>query len=172
MDIWAPIHGITVDRFAELSAEIANENDPEKQAGIVGAHGVQRPDWEAARAGWTARVQDMSLLGAVATRYWPLYHAAVQRKQAGPQPAPYNAQAQDAGAQVGNAFNSLGNAVGSFFDGAVGAFAPGARVTVQWNDGNRYPATVSQPLQNGQLEVAFPDGRRVWVPQGVVSAIY
>lgn len=296
MDPWAPINGISLERYAELSAEVTGENDKEKQAAIVGALGVSRPDWEAASAGWTARMQDMSLMGAVATRYMPLYQAALGRKRGGaprvtfedyvamsgcvpvmglaamlahyrltdadwtqvaghwnqviptnpqymqygimveqeaariraggaPRPlsgaapahgapaapgappptagaphgaaapgypqapggapgygaaapypyqqqAYYNAQAQDAGAQLGQAFNSFGNAVGSFFDGAVGAFAAGSRVMVQWTDGQRYPATVTQPPRSGQVEVAFPDGRRVWVPQGVVSAIY
>lgn len=187
MDPWAPINGISLERYAELSAEVAGENDPERRAAIVGALGVLRADWEAAHAGWQARIQDPSLMGAVATRYWPLHNAAVARKRPPPpagypqpgypppgyhQQAYYNAQAQNAGVQIGNAFNAFGNALGSFVDGAVGAFAVGSRVMVQWSDGNRYPATVAQPPQAGQIEVAFPDGRRVWVPQGVVSAIY
>ena len=188
MDPWTPINGITLERYAELSASMAGETDREKQALLAGQQGVQRPDWEAASAGWQARMADPALMGQVAQRYWPLYNAAVARRQApgglhGPQGAPgypapypqqpsYNAQAQDLGSQMGNALNSFGNALGSFVDGAVGAFAVGSRVMVQWSDGNRYPATVSQPIMNGQLEVAFPDGRRIWVPQGVVSAIY
>ena len=203
MDPWAPINGISLERYAELAAELSGENDKEKQAAIVGSLGVARGDWEAASAGWQARMHDMSLMGAVMTRYMPLYQAALERKRnrgavaappaAYPQPgypqpgypqpgypppnqqqpqAYYNAQAQNAGAQIGSAFNAFGNALGSFVDGAVGAFAVGSRVMVQWSDGNRYPATVSQPPQAGQIEVAFPDGRRVWVPQGVVSAIY
>jgi hypothetical protein len=189
MDPWAPISGISLERYAELSAEVAGENDKTRQAAILGRLGVAGPDGEAASAGWQARIQDPSLMGAVATRYWPLYNAAVARKRQPPpagyaQPQPgypppgyqqqayYNAQAQDAGAQIGSAFNAFGNALGSFVDGAVGAFAVGSRVMVQWSDGNRYPATVARPPQAGQIEVAFPDGRRVWVPQGVVSAIY
>lgn len=285
MDPWAPINGISLERYAELSAEVTGENDRDKQAAIVGALGVQRADWEAASAGWQARMQDMSLMGAVATRYMPLYQAALARKRGGaprvsfedyvgmsgcvpvmglasmlahykltqaewtmiaghwnqvipanpqyqqfgvmveqeaarirgggqprplsgggapapgPAPAPpapgypapgyaqpqpsygyaqpnayqqqayYNAQAQDAGRQIGNAFSAFGSAVGSLVDGAVG-FAVGSRVMVQWSDGNRYPGTVTQPPRGGQMEVAFPDGRRVWVPQGVVSMIY
>jgi hypothetical protein len=46
--------------------------------------------------------------------------------------------------------------------GAATHFGPGARVLVQWADGNRYPATVQQ--QNGsQCLVSFPDGRTQWV---------
>ncbi|MDF2697452.1 MAG: hypothetical protein K0S65_5835, partial [Labilithrix sp.] len=87
------------------------------------------------------------------------------------QQASYNAQAQNVGVQMGNAFSAFGNALGSFVDGAVGAFSVGARVMVQWSDGNRYPGTVTA-AQNGQVEVAFPDGRRMWIPQGYVNAIY
>jgi hypothetical protein len=283
MDPWAPINGISLERYAELSAEITGENDKEKQLAIVAAQGVQRADWEAATAGWTARMQDMSLMGAVATRYMPLYNAALQKKSGGapqvsfedyvgmsgcvpvmgingmyahykitaaqwtmisshwtntiptnpqyqmfgmmveqeaarirnggaprpvniqsggaapqaqpmanpyqqpnpyPQPQPYaqqpypaqqpyyNQQAANAGAQMGNALMGFGNAVGNFFDSAIGSFAAGQRVMVQWSDGNRYPATVTNPTRNGQVEVAFPDGRRIWVPSTVVSATY
>jgi hypothetical protein len=87
------------------------------------------------------------------------------------QQAHSNAQAQNIGAQVGNAFSAFGNALSSFVDSAVGGFSVGARVAVQWSDGNRYPGTVTN-VQSGQVEVLFPDGRRVWVPQGYVNAIY
>jgi hypothetical protein len=79
-----------------------------------------------------------------------------------------NAQANQFGAQVGGAFNAFGSALGSFVDGAVGACAVGSRVLVQWSDGNRYPGTVMQHAQ-GQYQIAFPDGRQVWVPQAYVS---
>ena len=79
--------------------------------------------------------------------------------------------AQNVGQQVGSAFNAFGAALGSFVDSAVGAFTVGARVMVQWSDGNRYPGTVTA-AQNAQVEVAFPDGRRVWIPQAYVSVIY
>ncbi|MBX3260348.1 MAG: hypothetical protein KF782_11710 [Labilithrix sp.] len=282
MDPWAPINGISLERYAELSAEVSDTQDPEKQAEIVGKLGVARPDWEAAKSGWTARMQDMSLMGQVATRYMPLYQAALAKKSGGapqisfedyvamsgcvpvigyegmlqhykvtsaqwtmiaghwnaviptnpqymqygllvqqesariraggqpkpvtlgaaaPQAAPgapaahpyaqpgapaahpyaqpnpyaqhghYNPHAQSAGAQFESAFSSFSNAVGSFVDNAVGGFGFGARVMVQWSDGNRYPGTVAA-VQGGQIEVAFPDGRRVWVPQAYVSKVY
>jgi hypothetical protein len=40
---------------------------------------------------------------------------------------------------------------------------------VQWSDGNRYPATVLCS-NAGQVQVAFPDGRQVWVPSQYVVA--
>jgi prepilin-type processing-associated H-X9-DG protein len=51
---------------------------------------------------------------------------------------------------------------------AVAPFAPGAPVLVQWSDGHRYPATVML-VHSGQVQVAFPDGRQVWVPQPYVT---
>jgi len=287
MDPYAPINGISLERYAELSAEVDGTQDPEKQAEIVGTKGVARADWEAAKSGWTARMQDMSLMGQVATRFMPMYQAALAKKSPAPQvsyedyvamcgcppvigfegmiahykittsqwtqisghwnniiatnpqymqhgllveqeaariraggapkpvtlgaapapgaappgaPAPgaqpygmpqqnawgqpnaygmpqqnawgqpnYNQQAAAFGAQVGSAFNAFGNALGSFVNNAVTPIAIGSRVMVQWSDGNRYPGTVSQ-MQNGQVQVAFPDGRQVWVPQQYVTS--
>src|SRR5690349_6874309 len=83
MDPWAPINGISLERYAELSAEVSDTQDPEKQAEIVGKLGVQRADWEAAKNGWTARMQDMSLMGQVATRFMPMYQAALAKKSGG-----------------------------------------------------------------------------------------
>jgi hypothetical protein len=308
MDPWAPINGISLERYAELSAEVDGTQDPQKQAEIVGKLGVGRADWEAAKAGWTARMQDMSLMGQVATRFMPLYQAALAKKSGGapqvsfedyvamsacvpvigfegmlqhykvtssqwtmiaghwngviptnpqymqfgmlvqqesariraggqpkpvsiqagggggaPAPAPaaaggmgaagpggmapqagygvqqpaagfgapqhnpyaqqqnpyaqqgygqqsFNAQAHQVGANLGAGLNAFGNALGSFVNNAVG-FAAGSRVMVQWSDGNRYPGTVTN-AQPGQVEVAFPDGRRIWVPSGYVSSVY
>jgi hypothetical protein len=309
MDPYAPINGISLERYAELSAEIDGITDPNQQAEAIGKLGVQRADWEAAKNGWTARMQDMSLMGQVATRFMPMYQAALAKKKgpapqisfedyvamsgcvpvigfegmlahykvtssqwtqiagdwnnkiasnpqymqygmlvqqesarirAGGQPKPVNlsapaatavssgapapgapaaapaavpgygmppmqppnayaaqqpqqppgyqqgnpyhqqaynphnpnaygnSQANQFGAQVGGAFNAFGSALGSFVDGAVGSLSVGARVLVQWSDGQRYPGTVMQS-QQGQVQVAFPDGRQVWVPQAYVS---
>jgi hypothetical protein len=85
MDPYAPINGISLERYAELSAEVAHTQDPEQQAQVVGQLGVARADWDAAKNGWTARMQDMSLMGAVATRYMPLYQAALAKKSPAPQ---------------------------------------------------------------------------------------
>jgi hypothetical protein len=46
--------------------------------------------------------------------------------------------------------------------------APGARVLVQWSDGNRYPAVVQQAAA-GQCLVAFPNGQTQWVPAAYLS---
>jgi hypothetical protein len=81
----------------------------------------------------------------------------------------YNQQAAQFGNEVGNAFSAFGSALGSFVNGAVAGFLPGSPVMVQWSDGQRYPGTVTTS-QAGQVQVAFPDGRQVWVPQQFVSA--
>jgi hypothetical protein len=288
LDPFAPIHGISLERYAELASEVSEISDPAKQAEVAVRLGVPAADWDAAKAGWTARMQDMSLMGQVASRFMPLYQAALARKSPAPQvsyedyvgicacppvigveamlahyklsmaqwtqiaaqwnqviatnprymqhgmlveqestrpraggapralggsasaipvaPAPtnavsgampgavpppaypypaqagyppqagyspyyapgYNQQAAAFGNEVGNAFNAFGTALGSFVNSAMGAYAVGARVLVQWSDGRSYPATVVG-AQAGQVHVAFPDGRRVWVPQHYVT---
>jgi hypothetical protein len=50
---------------------------------------VNPADFEAAKAGWTARMQDMSLMGRVAMAYMPLYQAALARRKGGQAQASY-----------------------------------------------------------------------------------
>jgi hypothetical protein len=77
-----PINGITLERFAELGAEVADSvNDPEACARIVESKGVPRATWEAASKGWIARMQDPALMGRVAMAYMPLYQAALTKKK-------------------------------------------------------------------------------------------
>jgi len=65
-----PISGISLERYAELGAAIADlNNDPRAIAEAVAREGVNPADFEGAKAGWTARMQDMSLMGRVATAY-------------------------------------------------------------------------------------------------------
>jgi hypothetical protein len=86
MDPYTPIQGISLERYAELGADISDcPNDPEQQARIVESKGVARADWEAAKAGWTARMQDPANMGQIATRYMSLYQAALAQKK-GPAP--------------------------------------------------------------------------------------
>jgi hypothetical protein len=83
MDPFAPINGISLERYAELGAIVADHvNDQAKVRELVVKEGVRAEDWDAAVAGWTARMQDMRLMGAVAMRYMPLYQAALQRRAA------------------------------------------------------------------------------------------
>ncbi len=84
MDPYAPIAGISLELYAELSADVSDHlNDANAQVEIVGKKGITRESWDAAKAGWTARMQDMSLMGQVAMRYMPLYQAALAKKSGG-----------------------------------------------------------------------------------------
>ena len=83
MDPWAPINGISLERYADLAADVEGTQDPAAQASIVAAKGVNPIDWQAAKAGWTARMQDMSLMGQVSSRFMPMYQAALARRNAG-----------------------------------------------------------------------------------------
>lgn len=85
-----PISGISLERYADLGAAVADVLDDATKVGeIVEAEGVSRADWEAAKAGWTARMQDMSLMGRVATAYMPLHQAALARRKGGKATASY-----------------------------------------------------------------------------------
>ena len=82
MDPFAPIQGISLERYADLSADVSDHaNDPEAQARVVEGLGVSRADWEAAKNGWTARMQDYALMGRVAQAFMPLYQASFARKK-------------------------------------------------------------------------------------------
>ena len=74
-----PINGISLERYAELGAELDGITDPDQQAEVVGKHGIARADWESAMAGWTARMQEMSDMGQTASRYMQLLNAAVAK---------------------------------------------------------------------------------------------
>ena len=79
-DPYAPINGISLERYAELGAALDGITEERAQVAKVGELGVGPEDWNAAKTGWTARMQDMSLMGAVATRYMQLYNAALASK--------------------------------------------------------------------------------------------
>jgi hypothetical protein len=76
------VAGITLERYAELCAEVSDfPNDPNAQAEIVEKLGVPRSTWEAAQQGWTQRMQDMADMGQTATRFSPMYQAALAAKK-------------------------------------------------------------------------------------------
>lgn len=84
MDPFAPINGISLERYAELGAALDGKDDDKAgTAAVLQAEGVSQADWDAAKTGWTARMQDMSLMGRVATAFMPLYQAALAKKQGG-----------------------------------------------------------------------------------------
>jgi hypothetical protein len=75
-----PIAGITLERYAELCAKMANcGGDLEICAQIAEADGVERTTWEAAMNGWNARMYDPNHAAAVALAYMPLYQEALAK---------------------------------------------------------------------------------------------
>jgi hypothetical protein len=81
MSYMDPINGISLERYAEIGAAITDYvSDRPRVLAYVESQGIRREDWEGAMAGWTARMQDLSLMGAVATAYMPLYHKALARR--------------------------------------------------------------------------------------------
>ncbi len=84
MDPFAPINGISLERYAEIGAALdGKEKDKQATREVLAAEGVSEADWEAAKTGWMARMQDMSLMGRVATAFMPLYQAALAKKKGG-----------------------------------------------------------------------------------------
>lgn len=79
MDHYAPINGISIERHAELGAHLDGITDEAEQIKKVNDLGVSTDDWQAAQQGWLARMQDMSLMGQVATRYMQLLNEAKSR---------------------------------------------------------------------------------------------
>ena len=75
-----PIAGITLERYAELAAKMADcDGDLEVCAQIAEQNGVDRPTWQAAMDGWNARMNDPATAGEVALAYMPLYQHALSR---------------------------------------------------------------------------------------------
>jgi hypothetical protein len=84
MDPFAPINGISLERYADLGAALdGKDKDPAAMDAVLAQEGVSRADYEAAKAGWTARMQDMSLMGKVATAFMPMYQAALAKRKGG-----------------------------------------------------------------------------------------
>jgi hypothetical protein len=73
-----PIAGITLERYAELAAKMADcDGDLEVCAQIAEQNGVDRPTWQAAMDGWNARMNDPATAAEVALAYMPLYQHAL-----------------------------------------------------------------------------------------------
>jgi len=79
-----PINGISLERYADLGAAVGDfMDDAVKVKEVLDAEGVSEADFEAAKAGWTARMMDMSLMGRIAMAYQPLYAQARARRKGG-----------------------------------------------------------------------------------------
>jgi len=73
-----PIAGISLERYAELAAKMADcDGDLEVCARIAEENGVGRPTWQAAMDGWNARMNDPATAAEVALAYMPIYQSAL-----------------------------------------------------------------------------------------------
>ena len=59
-----PINGVSIELYAEISRDLATVNYDQAQApALANAKGVISSDWEAAVAGWNARMQTNPAVG-------------------------------------------------------------------------------------------------------------
>lgn len=80
----APIQGISLERYADLGAALdGTDGKPDEVQRILAAEGVSEADYNAAKNGFTARMQDMALMGRVAMAFMPMYQAALARRKGG-----------------------------------------------------------------------------------------
>lgn len=87
-DPMSPIAGVSLATYAELAVAMAETGDDvAKQTAIAAEHGVDEASWNAARDGWTARMQDPANQGKVAHAFVPLYQAAQAARRGGAAPA-------------------------------------------------------------------------------------
>ena len=60
----SPINGVSIELYAEISRDLATVNYDQAQApALANAKGVISSDWEAAVAGWNARMQTNPAVG-------------------------------------------------------------------------------------------------------------
>jgi hypothetical protein len=79
--------GVSLEVYAELLALMSDVGEDEAAClEIAARHGVGRDDWEAARAGWTARFSDPSLENRVSHAFLGFYNPALERKRGGQPP--------------------------------------------------------------------------------------
>jgi hypothetical protein len=74
------INGITIERYAELRAKMDDViKDREKCVRIAESEGIKRADWEAAHEGWQVKFADPSDMGRTASKFMPLWEAAIDK---------------------------------------------------------------------------------------------
>lgn len=70
--VWAPIDGITLDKYAQITAAMARQNlgTPDQAEAWLETQGVTRGTWPGVNVGWVNR---MAINEAVRTRYGVMY---------------------------------------------------------------------------------------------------
>ncbi len=86
MDPFALVAGISLEQYAELCAVVAlYEGNAEPPAELLHDKGVSLDTWNAARTGWTTRLEDPSTAAMLSMTFVPAYYAALDRVH-GPAP--------------------------------------------------------------------------------------
>lgn len=88
MDFLEPINGVSLDQYAKLCALMTDTNpeDTDKHAQIASENGVKKEDWEAAKEGWTKRMQDPSCALEIQKVFMPAYQQAQAQARGGKEP--------------------------------------------------------------------------------------
>ena len=88
MDHLQPIAGVSIEKYAELCARMMDTGtDTAAQEAIAAEQGVDAASWNAAKDGWTARMQDASNMGKVAQAFMAVYQAEQARLRGGAPPS-------------------------------------------------------------------------------------
>jgi len=81
-----PINGITLEKYADLCALMANAPEEAQQNEIAAKEGISAADWKAAKEGYTKRMSDPTDMGKTALAFMPLYQAAQTKMRGGAEP--------------------------------------------------------------------------------------
>ena len=76
-EIVEPIEGVTVELYAQISAKAAQGMTPEQLDQELAQHGLDRPTWDRASAGWMQRMQN-DTTATIATIYGKAFQGAGQ----------------------------------------------------------------------------------------------
>lgn len=78
---------ISLEQYAELCAQMGlTDGDVSQEHAIAAQHHVNANDWDAAKAHYTALMQDPTDMGKTAMAFMPLYQAAQDRLRGGGEP--------------------------------------------------------------------------------------
>lgn len=84
-----PINGISIEKYAQLCALMADTGgDESKEIAIAAEQGVNADDWRAAKAGWLAKMQDPADMGKTAMAFMLAMQAAQDALRGGKEPGP------------------------------------------------------------------------------------
>ena len=90
MDPLEPINGVSLEQYAKLCALMIDTKPEEtdKHAQIAADNGVSNDDWEAAKKGWTERMQMPEHAIEIQKVFMPAYQNAQAEARGGAEPCP------------------------------------------------------------------------------------